>query len=245
MPEDTVTVATYNVHGCVGTDGRFDPHRVAAVIREIGADVVGLQEVDRRLRPGRPTVELEMLAGESGLTCLVGPTIVDPHGDYGNGLISRHPVADVRYLNLSVGRREPRGAIDARLDVDGVGVRVIVTHLGLGFPERRTQASKLIDAIGALDGRPLVLLGDVNEWHPWSWSLHVLERTLGPSARGRTFPSRFPLLALDRAWVIPREALVEARVHMTPTARVASDHLPFVVRLRYGARAGTTQRKTR
>lgn len=242
MPDGTLTIATYNVHGCVGTDRRFDPSRVAAVIREIGADVVGLQEVDRRLRPGRPTVELEMLAGESGLACLVGPTIVDAHGDYGNGLISRHAVRQVRYLDLSVGRREPRGAIDADLDVHGVRLRVIVTHLGLGFPERRTQAAKLLDALGAPDDGGLVLLGDVNEWHPMSRSLRVLEAALGPSARGRTFPSRYPLLALDRIWTRPPDMLVDARVHVSPLARVASDHLPFVARVRCDGRDGAIPR---
>ncbi|HEY8371016.1 MAG TPA: endonuclease/exonuclease/phosphatase family protein [Thermodesulfobacteriota bacterium] len=241
MADGELVVATYNVHGCVGVDGRFRPDRIAEVIREIGADVVGLQEVDRRVRRGRPTLELEMLAGGSGLACFAGPTIVDPDGDYGNGLLSRYPVRALRHLDLTVGRREPRGAIDADLDVEGDLVRVVVTHLGLGIPERRDQVSRLLASIGESDD-PVVLLGDVNEWHPFSRSLRLLEARLGPSARGRTFPSVLPLLALDRIWASPRRAIVEARVHATPLARVASDHLPLVARIRYRDFGGTIQR---
>ncbi len=242
MRDDLLTVATYNIHGCVGTDGRFRPERIAEVIREMDADVVGLQEVDRRHHPERPTLELEMLAGKSGLVCLAGPTLVDSRGDYGNGLLSRHPTRAVRYLDLSVRRREPRGAIDADIDVCGVAVRVVVTHLGLGIPERRSQATRLLEALGGPDGTRLLVLGDVNEWHPWSRSLRRLERRLGPSAAGRTFPSRCPVLRLDRIWSLPREAIVDARVHATPLARVASDHLPLVARVRSRPGGGASRR---
>lgn len=242
MADGELVVATYNVHGCVGTDGRFLPERIADVIREMNADVVGLQEVDLRIRPGRPTLELERLAGGSGLVCFAGPTIVDPDGDYGNGLISRYPVRAVRHLDLTVGRREPRGAIDADLEVEGIPLRVVVTHLGLGIPERRDQVSRLLGTIDEPDAHRVVLLGDVNEWHPFSRSLRLLEARLGPSARGRTFPSRYPVLALDRIWASPRRAIVGARVHATALARVASDHLPLVARVRYRDAGGTTQR---
>lgn len=233
MRNGVLTIATYNIHRCVGTDGRFRPDRTAEVIRELDADVVGLQEVDRRVGDGRPTLELEMLAGETGLVGLVGPTLVDSRGDYGNGLLTRLPVQGVRHVDLSVARREPRGAIDADLDAGGAHVRVVVTHLGLGIPERRHQVARLLHAIGAGSAARLVLVGDVNEWHPWSRSLRVLERALGPSSAGRTFPSRWPALALDRIWARPRAAVVQAWVHDSPLAREASDHLPLVARLRY------------
>ena len=39
-------VMTYNVHACVGTDGRLDVERIASVIRMYSPDIVALQELD-------------------------------------------------------------------------------------------------------------------------------------------------------------------------------------------------------
>jgi len=216
LPESCVRIASYNVHGCRGTDGKKDAARIAAVIRELECDTVGLQEVDYRL---------DYIAGRVDMQVVPGLTLVRHDGPFGNALLTRRRVLDVRRLELGYGRREPRNALDVDLDICGEKLRVIVTHLGLFAPERRWQVRKLIDLVRETQER-LVVLGDINEWFPFSRPLRWFNRLLGHSEVDRSFPSRLPLLALDRVWVRPRPALLALKAHRSPLAARASDHLP-------------------
>lgn len=224
---NTLTVASYNVHRCVGRDGKHDPGRVAKVIEELQADVVALQEVDYRYHIRRGVDQLRFLAEATGLESVWGPVLYGPRsGQYGNGLLTRHEVLAVRGIDLSVPRHQRRGALDVDLDVHGTRVRIIAAHLGLGLNERQDQVRRLLQALHDHDGGPLVLLGDFNEWRPPSRPLRRLHRHFGRTPGVRSFPSNFPLFALDRIWVQPRAALVALEVHNSHWARRASDHLP-------------------
>jgi endonuclease/exonuclease/phosphatase family metal-dependent hydrolase len=224
-----VTVATYNIHRCIGTDGRYDAPRVALVLREIGAHIVALQEVENRGDASHDSLQLDYLASELGMTSVAGLRIVRHWKEYGNALLTRFPVLDVHRHNLSVTWREPRGVIDATLDLGGgASLRVFATHLGLGRIERRYQTMQLAKLIDAGDPRqPCLVLGDMNEWFAPSRHLRWLDRRLGENGRAATFPSRWPLLKLDRVWLRPRVALHDVAAHDTPLARRASDHLPL------------------
>lgn len=226
-PGRLLFAASYNVHGCVGLDGRQDPERVAHVIRELEADIVGLQEVDSRSGPAGQARRLERLTAASGFHSIQGPTILRRDGDYGNVLLTGRRAREIRRLDLSLPGREPRGAIDVDLEIGGVLLRVIVTHLGLQPRERRFQVRRLLDVLTLETGVLTVVMGDINEWLPGSRSLRWLHRRLGRPPARRTFPSFLPLLALDRIWVWPMKALAAIHVHVTPAARIASDHLPL------------------
>lgn len=224
---NNLTVASYNVHRCVGRDGKHDPGRVAKVIEELKADVIALQEVDYRYHIRRGVDQLRFLAEATGLESVWGPVLYGPRsGEYGNGLLTRHEVLAVRGIDLSVPRHQRRGALDVDLSVHGTRVRVVAAHLGLGLAERQTQVRRLLQALHDHDGAPLVLLGDFNEWRPPSRPLRRLHRHFGRTPGLRSFPSNFPLFALDRIWVQPRAALVALEVHNSHWARRASDHLP-------------------
>lgn len=222
----TLTIASYNVHRCIGRDGRHDPGRVAKVIEELRADVVALQEVDFRYHIRRGVDQLRFLAEATGLESVWGPVLYGPRGQYGNGLLTRHEVLAVRGIDLSVPRHQRRGALDVDLVVHGTRVRVIAAHLGLGLNERQIQVRRLLQELADHDGTPLVLLGDFNEWRPPSRPLRRLHRHFGRTPGLRSFPSNFPLFALDRIWVQPRTALAALDVHTSHWARRASDHLP-------------------
>jgi endonuclease/exonuclease/phosphatase family metal-dependent hydrolase len=225
-------VATYNVHRCVGLDRRRDAARIASVVHELRADILGLQEVDNRSDGIRESAQMDFLAQETGYGAVSGPTIKLSNGHYGNVLLTRWPVLESREIDLCFSCREPRGAIEAILDVRAHRVRVIVTHLGLAGEERRYQIGRLVNLVGR-DIHPLtVLLGDVNEWFPMSWGLRQVHRILGKSPALWSFPSRCPFLALDRIWVRPREAMEKIWVHATKVSRLASDHLPVVAEIR-------------
>jgi endonuclease/exonuclease/phosphatase family metal-dependent hydrolase len=216
LPESCLRIASYNVHGCVGTDGRKDAARIAEVIRELDCDTVGLQEVDYRL---------DYIGGRLGMQVVSGLTLVRHDGPFGNALLTKRKILDVRRLALGYGRREPRNALDVDLEVGGGRMRVIVTHLGLFAAERRWQVRKLLEMMRDTEER-LVVLGDINEWFPLSRPVRWFNRLLGRSVAERSFPSRWPLFALDRVWVRPRRGLLALKAHRSPLATVASDHLP-------------------
>ena len=223
------TVASYNIHQCVGRDGRRDPGRIARVIQELGAQVIGLQEVDSKSGGGREDVQMDYLAQATGLKAVAGPTVWRADSHYGNVLLIHYPVANIRVVDLSVAGREPRGAIDARLDIQGRAVRFLVTHLGLTASERCNQVERLKQILRRETGQPMILLGDTNEWFPLSRTIQSLHRFFGKTPAKPTFPSWFPLLPLDRIWVRPKGALATLRVHKSPLAKIASDHLPLKV----------------
>jgi endonuclease/exonuclease/phosphatase family metal-dependent hydrolase len=222
-----LTVLSYNIHECVGLDRRRDPERIARVINQSGAQIVGLQEVHSDASGAEELHQMNYLAATTGLQALPGPSVERRNGHYGNVLLTNCKILEVRKLDLSYLRREPRGAIDADLDIGGEAVRVIVTHLGLRPAERRFQVKRLLTALSERRTRIVIVLSDFNEWLPTGRSLRWLHTHLGKTALVRTFPSRFPVFALDRIWVSPSTALVELCCLRTPLARVASDHLPL------------------
>jgi endonuclease/exonuclease/phosphatase family metal-dependent hydrolase len=223
-----LTVATYNIHGAVGRDRRFAPERVADVLREMNADIIALQEVP--LGGSKTPNVLAMLQQATGYVAAEGPACDRPERRFGNAVLSRYPILSMRAIDLSFGSREPRGAVDADVDCHGHLLRVVATHLGLRFAERREQIRRLLQSFDT-EEMPVILLGDINEWFAWGSSLRVLVSHFQEVPAPRTFPSRHPLFALDRIWIRPRHRLVHVEAYATPLARIASDHLPLLAHI--------------
>jgi len=222
---DRLVVASYNVRGCVGLDGRWSPSRVAAVIDELGADLVAIQELHER---GSSGDELRALAQGGRYELVRGPTHSQHGGSFGNALLTRLPIEELRTIDLSQPGREPRGAIDVEVQWGATRVRLVATHLGLEPRERSAQCRLLLERLTAQhDADVSLLLGDFNEWWVPSRLLAKLHRHFGRARAVRTFPSPLPLLALDRIWVKPASALRSVRAHRSRRARIASDHLPL------------------
>jgi endonuclease/exonuclease/phosphatase family metal-dependent hydrolase len=208
----------------------LDATRVGDVLSELDADFIGLQEVDRRVEPTAGRDQLEYFANRLKMHPIAGPNLHDHRGDFGNGLLARRPAVAHELLDLSVSQREPRGAIDARFSLQGAEIRVLVTHLGLARRERAEQISILRDHLaGAPMHDAVVLLGDLNEWRPAPFTRsRLVPAPFAVSSRLRSFPSRRPLIDLDRILVWPRPMRFEARTKRGRITRVASDHLPVV-----------------
>ncbi|WP_431302786.1 endonuclease/exonuclease/phosphatase family protein [Sediminicoccus sp. BL-A-41-H5] len=230
--EGGLTVASYNIHKCVGVDNRFDPGRIAAVIAELEADVLALQEVDRRFGQRTGLLNAAALERRTGLTMLHVSDTPGGHGWHGNAILVRQARL-VRLRRLHLPGAEARGALVAELQLPAGRVRVVAAHLGLLRRHRAMQAEALLEAIRGGNPMPTLLMGDLNEWRPGiPSSLVPLESLFGPLDPGEpSFPSRLPFLALDRILAHPRDMLAGVEAHASPLARLASDHLPLKARV--------------
>ena len=254
-----LVIGSYNIHGAVGSDGVRDLARIGRVVNGLGADIVALQEVGGfplgaapgPIDPAQEAADAAAeLASHTGMLAIRGFTMRRRGADYGNVVLTRYPPLSVRKLDLSVGRQEPRGALDLTFDISGARVRLIATHLGLVPGERRAQVKRIVELVrtgGAGDETATLLLGDINEWWAFGRPLRWLHRCFEGRAHGdRTFPARWPLFALDRIWVHPKRALTHFQVYRGPETRVASDHLPvraeLVLPLAQQAAAGAALR---
>ncbi|MEZ5781482.1 MAG: endonuclease/exonuclease/phosphatase family protein [Rhizobiaceae bacterium] len=225
------SIASYNIHKCVGTDGRFMPDRIAHVVGELNADIVALQEADERLGNRQGLLDLDALHRHTGLVPLHKPDNQLSHGWRGNLILAREGIvknrAQVRLPGL-----EPRGAVIVDLELKGVTVRIIAAHFGLLRRSRSLQASTLVEAARSVI-HPTILLGDLNEWRVGNRSslLEFLPHFGPVHAILPSFPSRYPLLALDRILARPANIISSIEIHNSPLARVASDHLPIKAKL--------------
>ena len=224
----TALIASYNIHKGVGRDRRFDPHRTVTVIREIQPDVIALQEADRRFGDRRGLLDIHALKSECGLVPVPLAFSQGGHGWHGNVILYREgSVTAIHQLKLP--GLEPRGALVVDLDLPAGPLRIVAAHLGLLRRSRALQIAALLSIAKPRDDRPVLLVGDLNEWRLGNRStLHGLAPGFGPlHAPIPSFPARFPMLALDRILGYPHNLISSVALHDTPLARIASDHLPL------------------
>ena len=228
-----LTVASYNIHKAVGSDRRRDPARIMAVIDELEADVVALQEVDRRL--GRRHGVLDRGELEQRGWQLAAPSLKpDSIGWHGNLLLVREGIAIHALDAVPLPVLEARGALRAVLEVEGRQVCVASMHLDLSGLRRRQQLRAMCHA-GRATNLPAVMLGDLNEWSLARGGLRGLADDWAVVTPGATFPARRPLLSLDRVILTPHWRCLAHAVHDSQLARAASDHLPIRAELMLGA----------
>jgi endonuclease/exonuclease/phosphatase family metal-dependent hydrolase len=234
-------VMTYNVHGCLGMDGRISPQRIASVIDRYNPDLVALQELDfGRVRSQRHD-QPRLIAEELGMHVSFCPTVVDQDEQYGHALLSHFPMKVIRTEILRSGAQtlhiEPRGALWVKLEVDGFQVHLMNTHFGLRRHERLAQVADLLDRnwIGAIgEEEPLIVCGDFNmfpgsePYRALSRRLRDVQRIIEKFSPLNTFTTVQPFARIDHIFVsqhfIPTSVVVP-RNHLT---RVASDHLPLI-----------------
>jgi len=238
MKDGMFRVATYNVHKCVGLDRRARPSRIASVLREVGADVIALQEVvSIESDASAEAHQARFIAGELGYEFRVGENRKHKGGAYGNAVLSRLPVAHCHNYDITWRWQERRGAlrVDVRLDYSRV-VHIFNVHLGTAFVERRHQGRKLVGERILRDPQltgPRVVLGDFNEWTHGLASRLLSEELVSADVRQhlrtrRTYPGALPLVHLDHVYHDSALRLERLTLHRSRLALVASDHLPLV-----------------
>ncbi len=229
-----ITVASYNIHKAIGTDGRYEPERILAVLAEIGADVVLLQEADKRFGPRTTVLPFAMIAARTGYR----PVSIGAHphglGWHGNAVLVSERVTITAALPLVLPSLEPRGAILVETLVEGRALRLGGMHLDLTGLRRRRQARAIITQMAARpDPMPTVLMGDLNEWRRHSGCLIDFDRTYAIAPTEPSFPAGRPLARLDRIMAGPGIEIAGSGTHRTALSRIASDHLPVWAALQF------------
>lgn len=231
--KDSIVVATYNIHSCIGTDGKYFPERISSVINEISPDIMGLQEVDDGYFNPNKLDQLTIIKRQTGLIPYLGTTLRRGQASYGNVLLTRWPVNHIKRLDISVGDRENRGLLITEISFKEIKTRIFLTHLGLVRKERRIQIDEILSELTLKHDECSILLGDFNEWWWFSRLFREIDKKMGKSKAIRTFPTQFPMLTLDRIWVFPPERFVRVTAHKTALAKKASDHFPVVAKVAF------------
>lgn len=217
------TLFSWNIHRGVGMDGKLDLERTAAVIREQKADVVVLQEVDQgTARSGKRFLAQE-LADLLGMRLFFGKAIDFQGGEYGQAILSAHPLRATRVVKLST-QGEARIAVLAEVQIGEEWVTVVGVHLDAASAPRRSEEGKvLLAALSAQKGK-IYLAGDWNEG-----PCGAVGKMLGhadwvyqkKSGVAFSFPQQQPELEIDFIFAKGSEMAKECRV---VEVRGASDH---------------------
>lgn len=232
-------VMTYNVHSCVGTDGKLEPERVARVIARSSPDLVAVQELDVGLSRSGGLNQPAWLAEQLGMFVHFSAARPWDEGHYGNAIFSRYPFSVFSERELPRRRGELRAVQWLRVSIDQATINIMNTHLSLHFRERLLQIDQLLGAEWRAQlepGAKLVLCGDFNStqfspvYRRVRGDLRDVQCVPGQRARA-TWPSRFPLFRLDRVFASPSLKVLTSEVQRDALSMVASDHLPLLAEL--------------
>jgi endonuclease/exonuclease/phosphatase family metal-dependent hydrolase len=226
-----LTFASYNIRKAVGLDRRRDPERIMRVLHEVDADIIALQEADRRF--GRRLTALPLsLINESPWRAVPLDTRPDSIGWHGNAMLVRKDLEVLGAEAVPLPTLEPRGAICVDLRAGTTRLRVVGMHLDLSGIRRRHQIRAILAHVRACpDPCATVMMGDLNEWAPVGGALREFAGNHEVLAPGRSFHARRPVAQLDRIIISPEIKVEQCAVHHSATAAVASDHLPVWARL--------------
>ena len=227
-----LTVASYNIRKSVGLDWKRQPDRILEVIAEIGADIVALQEVDRRFGRRTSSLSVEHIGEATDYVPVRFGARPTSLGWHGNTILVRKSAKVLSHKQIPLPQLEPRGAVMADIEINGIVVRVIGMHLGLVGLWRSRQALAVLQMLEKLEQKlPTVIMGDLNQWTTEGGALAHFAETHNIVAPGPSFHSSRPMLPLDRIITDLDFAVESAGVHMSDQARRASDHLPVWARL--------------
>jgi endonuclease/exonuclease/phosphatase family metal-dependent hydrolase len=233
-----IRVASYNIQKSIGTDFRRRPARILDVLVELDADIIALQEVDRRFGERVTSLSPEAIASATGYRPVIFGARPQSLGWHGNTLLIRNGVEVVAQRSLTLPRLEPRGAVLADLRVNGMAIRVVGLHLGLLGLWRKRQAEAVLAQLEALEQPlPTVIMGDLNEWSVNGGCLAHFARDHHVGEPGPSYPSVRPVFGFDRIIASPDLNIEVVGVHSTAKAKVASDHLPVWANLRLNREA--------
>lgn len=222
-----IKVASYNIHKGVGLDRQRSPERILDILREIDADIVALQEADRRFGEREAVLPLHLLNRTDWRPVEFGMR-AQSLGWHGNAILIRRSAQLVDCEPIHIPSLEPRGSVMADVRTAMGMIRVVGMHLDLSGLWRRRQATAIMTHVDSCTHRhPAVLMGDLNEWTAAAGCLRDFARDYTMAATGPSFHARRPVGRLDRIMASQELRIVDCGVHASAAARKASDHLPI------------------
>jgi len=225
--QHALRIASYNLRKCVGLDRRRAPSRSLEVINSIGADIIALQEADRRMGKRPAALPREMVKSYSNFTPIDLDETGVSLGWHGNAILVRNGLAVGAVQRLTLPGLEPRGAVIASIGP----LRLVAVHLGLIRRYRLEQMAEIVSALADMPDMPTVITGDFNEWSHGR-GMEPLKEHFTVHAPGLSYHAARPIAPLDRIAISPDVHLETAGVIQTPLAKRASDHLPVWADLR-------------
>ena len=222
-----IKFASYNIRKSVGTDRRRAPDRIMQILDELDADVVALQEVDRRFGQRPTTLSPDLIIDFTSYMPVRFGIREQSLGWHGNVLLVKKHIRVTNQQRIDLPAFEPRGAVMADIEIGSERVRVVGMHLGLIGGWRMKQAGAVVRYLEKLEDRmPTVIMGDLNQWSEDGGCLDEFARHHDIIPLGPSFHSRRPMLPLDRIITSRDFKLEGAGVQRTALARTGSDHLP-------------------
>ncbi len=222
-----IKVASYNIHKAVGIDRVRSPERILAVLHEIDADVIALQEADRRFGQRAALLSARHIADHSPWKTLPLGARPLSSGWHGNVILVRKEAEILHCEPLHLPTLEPRGAVMADIRLGKDTIRAVGMHLDLSGLMRRRQAMAIIHHLGRRKVIPTVMMGDLNEWSRQSGCLKEFGNHFHFAATGPSFHARRPVGRLDRIMATPDLRFAGCGVHISAESQLASDHLPI------------------
>ena len=229
----SLKVATYNIHKCVGLDQKRNPARILAVLNEIDADIITLQEADRRFGSRESCLPASLIEAETPWHPV--PFNIRPGsiGWHGNAILVRKGVDAHHAHPLDLPMLEPRGAVEAHCTIDGRHIRIIGVHLDLSGLWRRRQVRAILKHIDLTPHHlPTIIMGDFNQWSDrgalseFAFHHHRIIKT------PKSFHSSRPVAHLDRIIVSHDITVIAQGAHVSALSQRASDHLPIWAELK-------------
>lgn len=221
-------IATYNIHKSVGLDRKRNPKRILDVLNEVDADLVFLQEVDRRTGKRETTISSALLSEHTDYQAAEINIREHSLGWHGNVILARKNIQIKKAWRIELPTLEPRGAVAADIVVDNITIRCVGAHLGLVPQTRNMQVKKIVEE---LDRQPLqspvIVAGDFNEWRKTKGCIrHFGDGFLALDPKP-SFYSALPFMALDRIVISSEINRIDDAVHISENSKMASDHLPI------------------
>lgn len=229
-----IRVATYNIRKAIGTDRTRKPARILDVINEVDADIVVLQEADRRFGSRVSAIPHDMIVHESRFKSVPFKTNTDGIGWHGNAILVDESISIIASEVIHIPSLEPRGAIFAELAGDSWQLAIVGMHLDLSGLLRRRQLRTIFSWLKRRRiAAPVLLAGDLNEWSRKRGVLREIPENFAIAPSDPSFHAERPIAMLDRIITGPGLTVVASGTHHSPVARRASDHLPVWADLRF------------
>lgn len=204
------------------------PARILDVLNEIKADIVFLQEVDRRVGDRKSTISQALLTAHSDYQAADVAIRSKSLGWHGNAILVRNNIKINSAWRMELPVVEPRGAVVVDIVVEGITLRCVGTHLGLLARSRRLQVKAIADILQENpDDHPTIIAGDFNEWSNSNRVVSLFGDRFTSLEPLPSFHSALPVAALDRIIISNTISSQKTSVHRSKISKIASDHLPL------------------